>query len=1284
MIEHLAGSGGMSEVYRAEDRSTGRPVAVKVFTGREGERAARFAREARVLARLSGHPGIVEYIASGAYEGIDYLAMEWLQGEDLAQTIARATLSVDDTLRLASRIASALGYAHARGVVHRDVKPANIFLRSGDVTDAIVVDFGISRDHDGGQITRFGEALGTPAYMAPEQAKGLQAIDPRADVFALGCVLYECLAGQPPFWADHPLAVMAKILLDEPRKLGSVRPEVPPAFAALVDRMLLKDPAARPQDGAAVARELAPFSHHAAREPEASDTGFEDTPSITSAELQLLSLLFVGGGGSDASASRAPREEGEPSELDEVYREVLEHGGWAERLVDGSIVVTLPGRGPVLDQAAKGARCALAIRRVAPNRPVVLATGRAVVSEGFPVGEVIERGVALLARVPPGHRDGRGVWIDDVTAGLLDHGFRIESEADALVLMGEREADPSGMLLGKPRPFVGRERDLRFVQARFDEVATENAAAYFLVVAPPGGGKSRLAVEVSRTLENRVPRPVVIGGAGHAANRSTPLATLAGAMRRLFGLRMNEPHDVATHRVRARVGRNIARAERDRVAAFLGELVGVSAPAQDAPAALSSAKSDPVKMGDLLRGAWEGFLRAELAVGPVVVVVDDLDEADAASLQVLGRALDTFADQPLLVVGFARGMVKLPRSGGATEPAATLTLSPLSTEASSALVLDALDDVTTETARAIAEQANGNPLHLEELIRSAAAGRRAGSPESALAMVQERLDGLNAEARRVLRACSILGEAFTVGAVAALLAGASFEDLGTRLGELSGAELLVPTGAERSAAEAEYAFRSTLVRDAAYATLTDADRTLGHRLAAEWLEQSGASYDATRVAEHYERAGEERRATVAHARAAELAMLGGDFVTAVAHAERGVEAGAEGALLGRLRLLEGEAHRHLGENTQMLERSNAAMQCIDMGSRGWWTAGANAALAAIRLGNQGRLDDLCGTFDAVSHSDLPAGATRAAHYLQFAGRESTADLLLSAAMQSIGAYGDDPSKWGWGYRAYATKALLLGDIGRYAEQLELAVAAFDEAGDIREVASERSNLGFAFAELGLYEQARACLVAARASAIGLGLKHVVAASEQNLGAVEGRLGAYEQAHTHLEKSASDFRAQGNKRMEGNTRIYRARVLARERRLEEALAEADRACELLATIPTMLPSALASRARALLGLARAADALEPSARAIEMVRERGRIDEGEALIRLVYAEVLAANHDARARDALEDARERLLERAGRIRNVAWRAAFLDVEENRRTLDLAALMDSGADPTLHPRS
>jgi hypothetical protein len=251
VVERRVGQGGMGAIYRARDPDTGEAVAIKTVEG-SGERA-RFVHEARTLAALSA-PGIVRYLDHGeAEDGTPFLVMAWLEGEDLAARLKRGALPVSAVVELGRQAAAALEAAHRAGVVHRDVKPSNLFLVAGD--EVRVVDFGISRSREAQtRLTLTGEVLGTPAYMAPEQLQGRH--DARTDVYGLGATLYEALTGRPPFVGPQPGAVLAAVLGEPATPPSRHRPEVPPWLDLLVTQMLAKDPDARPADMRAVRAEL--------------------------------------------------------------------------------------------------------------------------------------------------------------------------------------------------------------------------------------------------------------------------------------------------------------------------------------------------------------------------------------------------------------------------------------------------------------------------------------------------------------------------------------------------------------------------------------------------------------------------------------------------------------------------------------------------------------------------------------------------------------------------------------------------------------------------------------------------------------------------------------------------------------------------------------------------------------------------------------------------------------------------------------------------------------------
>jgi serine/threonine protein kinase len=241
------GAGGMSVVYLAYDARHARQVAIKVMDDEVAESvgAARFLREIAIAARLQ-HPHILPLFDSGEADGLLFYVMPFVEGESLRVRIDREKqLSLHDACRITRQVASALTYAHSQGIVHRDIKPHNILLSHGE---AIVADFGIAKaafGRDGDSLTVSGSAVGTPVYMSPEQALGEQDVDGRSDQYALGCVVYEMLAGSPPFAGASAQAIVARHVSSPPPSITVVRPAVPRNMERAVEVALAKVPADR-------------------------------------------------------------------------------------------------------------------------------------------------------------------------------------------------------------------------------------------------------------------------------------------------------------------------------------------------------------------------------------------------------------------------------------------------------------------------------------------------------------------------------------------------------------------------------------------------------------------------------------------------------------------------------------------------------------------------------------------------------------------------------------------------------------------------------------------------------------------------------------------------------------------------------------------------------------------------------------------------------------------------------------------------------------------------------
>ena len=267
-IGRLLGRGGMGEVYEARDLDLDRRVALKFVApemAADAEALKRFEREARAAAALN-HPHIATLFAFERDGSRTFIAMELVGGESLRERIRRGPMPIPEALAVARDVAGALALAHRRGIVHRDVKPENLMFDEDGVVK--LMDFGLARAAHASRMTMTGSTLGTAAYMPPESVRGGAAAP--GDVFALGVMLHEMIAGALPFSGDSPLALLYTIANEEPKPLREARPDVPEAASALVARMLVKDPEQRP-DAATVARELASLTG-APLPPGAGDT----------------------------------------------------------------------------------------------------------------------------------------------------------------------------------------------------------------------------------------------------------------------------------------------------------------------------------------------------------------------------------------------------------------------------------------------------------------------------------------------------------------------------------------------------------------------------------------------------------------------------------------------------------------------------------------------------------------------------------------------------------------------------------------------------------------------------------------------------------------------------------------------------------------------------------------------------------------------------------------------------------------------------------------------------
>jgi tetratricopeptide (TPR) repeat protein len=1298
-IERLAGSGGMGEVFRAWDASTQSVVALKVVraddgvprSGSEGESSARdrFLREAEVLAQLS-HPAIVRHVGHGVTEdGRLWLAMEWLDGEDLQTRLARKGLSVREALSLVERLADALAAVHARGVVHRDIKPSNVFLAQGDVSRPKLLDFGIARVGYGARVvTQTGVVIGTPGYMSPEQARGERVIDARSDVFALGCLAFEALVGRPVFVGSHALAILAKIVLEEVPSVRSIRSDLPPAVEEVVARMLEKDPERRFRDGAAVAEAIRAVGALSSSIPAPSRaSGPGSSQAITDGEQRLVSV--VAARASEIDTPAMPLDATLPAIRPRLGAEqvialrdaVKPFGARLEVLQDLTVVATLGSRAAATDQAASAARTAIVLKQaLGAQARIAVATGRGVVGAEWAVGEVIDR-VAQLLRAA----DAPGIVLDEVTSGLLDPRFDLAPiSAEVSELRGEaREVDATRTLLGKPTPCVGRERELATLEAAVAACIDEGMAHAVVVTAAAGVGKSRLRHELVRRIGSRGDAIEIWTARGDPLRAGSAFALLAGAVRVAAGILEGEPVEVRREKLRARIARYLQR-DVERVVTFVGEAIGISP--VEADDSLRAAKADAVLLGDQIRRAFEDWLDAETAAHPLLIVLEDLHHGDLPSVRVIDAVLRNSAERPLLVLALGRPEVDATFGDLFRDrPRTELRLYELPKRACERIVRSALGEIDPAVVERIVAESAGNALYLEELVRARAEGEE-DLPATLLAMVQTRLERLEPEARRVLRAASVFGHAFWRAGIRALLA----EDPNDRyvdrwIDALVERESIVPRQTGRFAGEDELYFRHAVVREAAYGMLTDEDRMLGHRLAAEWLARAGET-DALVLAEHWERGGEPLRAIEQYRRAAEQALGGTDLAAAIARADRGIACGADGILLGSLRAIQAEAHKWRGEFRHAENAGREAMRVLPPRTAPWYAALSEVVAAVDRQGRSAELLSLAALLHPPPLLDTEAHAiasVRVAVHLTGAGRYVEADALLQSFARAVEGR-EDPILAARVHQAHAMRARLEGKPDRARAHDSAAAEAFEAIGDARRATNHRLSASYGDLQLGDWARATEGLARGLAAAERLGLVGLAASARHNLGLALARQRRFEEARAHEERAVAIFAAHVDPRMEGASRMYLAEILAaesetaaaRDALLDRAEKEASRAIALLEIAPPLRAQALAVRARILLATGR--PALDVARAAMESIHGGGELDDGDALVRIAFAESLfAAGESSLARAAIEEARSRLLARAAKLDDDATRAAFLrNIPEHAHTLALWERWSSSA--------
>jgi len=598
VVERMIGRGGMGEVYAAAHPVIGRRAALKVIqqqAARSATGIARFIQEARLVNQIR-HPHIVDVFGFDELpDGRPVLVMELLEGQTLMRRLERGPIAEDEAIELTIQILGALSAAHSAGVIHRDLKPENLFLTTDHEGRARVkiLDFGIAKlvtapSADLG--TNFAP-LGTPQYMSPEQCRG-ETVDGRSDLYAIGLILYEMLAGRGPFVGNTPLEYVAHHLKGEPTPL-SMFARVRPELEAVVMRLLSKRRDDRPPSASALERELRALSSPAhaplgeaatmisVAPPPDSERKTAVLPPRTE-ENRLCTVMIAdveGLGAMDAVGSRSFVES-----CFERFRAVIErHGGVAKQYVGDSMIAVFGVPRSTPNDAERAVHAALQLptvvnklaartRRMSGakatlNLRVALTTGLVLVGphEGEAARTPIVSGepVALASRLLAMAPEATVVIARDTflnVAGLFDveelpvveprgRGEPISWYAVRGVAR-EGQTPPPDVFFGRETRFVGRDAELAQLREMFDQVIAERRAHCVTVVAPPGIGKTRLRDELCRALSASDEPPFMLLGRGSYLSREVPYDLAATLLRRRFHINVGDSRQVVEQKLR--------------------------------------------------------------------------------------------------------------------------------------------------------------------------------------------------------------------------------------------------------------------------------------------------------------------------------------------------------------------------------------------------------------------------------------------------------------------------------------------------------------------------------------------------------------------------------------------------------------------------------------------------------------------------------------------------------------------------------------------------------------
>ncbi|MEM8964111.1 MAG: protein kinase, partial [Acidobacteriota bacterium] len=880
------GAGGMGEVYLAEDDRLGRQVALKHARVDLPEAfKARFRREAWAAARLS-HPGIVTIHDLIAVDDGDWIVMEFVEGMSLRRRLKlHGPLAHARVVAWAIEITAALGAAHDKGIVHRDLKAENVMVTPDERVK--VLDFGLAKpildDTSVSSLTSSGEVLGTLRSIAPEQAQG-QSVDARADLFSLGVLLYEMLTGLTPFVGENPFQSVYKLVAQPHTPVLEHDPSISSELSALVDHLLAKTPEARPASAADVGRALRDLdtSSDVTTSGLQPTTAFRAAPPRSFAERRQVSVLCCELMTATADPASHPEvlHEQLPVFRDRVGETVERHGGRIDA-TQGHRLVVVFGFPAANERAAMNAvRAGFELAATSGDGlelRIGIHTGSAVVSaaaSGLVLGATLDHAVDVQK-----HATRATVVLSDTTRQLVESEASLEPVAEQIwrvtgVLARETDAGSSDAVL----PMVARQREVELLLGCWHR-AREGHGQAVLISGEAGIGKTRMLRALRDALPQPSPRWWVVYGSPFL--RDSPLAPIIDLLRReVIG---TDEHAALDQLV----------AFLDRYGLHDDELVFLFAKLLDLPTD-DRWPTLTLDSNERRRKTLEALVALVVAMAdeqPWLLVIEDLHWIDPSTLELLNHLVGCVATAPLCLLATGR-----PEGLPSWESEVALTrihLGPLTARESTELVelIVAGRELPDRLRDRILDHADGVPLFVEELTRDVIDQPHERDAVSIPATLRDtlmaRLDRLG-HAKLVAQSAAVLGRTFTLDLLE-VLTEIPVSRLVLELDELAEAGIVYRKGYGSSA---HYGFKHALIQDIAYESLLRKDRQSLHRTTAEVLVSGLSALGERRpevVAHHYIAAGELARAIRPLQSAGDKAIDASAYVEACRHLERALD-----------------------------------------------------------------------------------------------------------------------------------------------------------------------------------------------------------------------------------------------------------------------------------------------------------------------------------------------------------------------------------------------------------